>query len=411
MTITESKIVSETINTTTRKIPRKKPRNPFGRKFNPQKSSAILASVKENLIVLEQFNADMNHKLFRPIIFSPFPVSPKQTQTVDSKAQATTAIAANPDAPTTPKTQKLQTHPLQTPNGIHKTLPFRMETPNGTVMNSARSQEIDIDGLRKTLFFASPPNRPKDAGKKVHSRNVESKQESKSKKRRFSLFQEVKSNNAIEKQSKASVKGGQTITVDLHKRRRRDFPQAKTIMGFTAKNALKAAIKKKKDVYTEDKIQLMNSMLGLSLEHLHRIAFSLSPKEYNPQVSDNLGVSGSWINTNMMVLETVASFFAKKFKESKSKMETTKEVTEVVAITPTFKMLPDSPIIDEISYEVLLKANGKQLTINHTIQALALPDRGNWPSSTDAEQTRIVAEALLSDTPPDRSTTVSIRRP
>jgi len=300
-------------------------------------------------------------------------------------------------------------NPFISPNGQNLTFPFEMITPGGTEMTTRRHVSIIENNRRKELLFASP-NRPLNAGEKLHKRygdkpettspSTTSSTASTSHKRKRGEVAEANLSYAIETNSQTPSKGGAAIEMNLCQRNRSAFPTAKTTMGYTAKEALKAEIDKKKDIWDKNTIQLMKSLLEFSMEHLHCLAFSLAPEEYNPQTADNLGAAGSWINTQMMVLETVAKYFATQLNGAH----------EEVVVTPTFDMLPSSPLIDTISYEVLLKAKDKPaLTISTKIKALALPDRSNWPSFTDATHVKIAAEALLNTKPPSRTSIFSIK--
>lgn len=379
---------------------------------------------------------------------------------VKTPAKAAFAAAAAALAFVTPNGSRAQTpdltSPFKTPGGQHKVLPVDMTTPSGTVLSSKRYTDfIDDDGVRKTLFHVSP-ERPKNAGESVHKRHVEQASlelgslynpntsqnaantsaleggspsvnshfgiltralaetqpivgtvapahsdptTNGSMKRKRQPGQKALANQAaaIKKNSEETIKGGQPIKITLCKRRRKDFPQQITVMGFSAKEAVKAEINAKKGIWDENKIKLMESLLHFSLEHLHCLAFSLAPADINPQVPANLGVGTSWINSFMMVLETVARDFSARLKGA----------NEAVVVNSKFEM--EGTLIKTVSYEILLKANGKELTIKNKVTVWALPDRHNWPSTTDPGRVKEVAEAILYSKPATRITTFALQ--
>lgn len=443
------------------------PRNYWYRLHPTEKSGAVLAWVDENgNVILQQYNTHPSLKFNRPLIFTDrasktkalgekqtkekvettaksipagnkSPATKKRPQTATASYTGSTPaaqpISANPineDSGAEPPKKKLKTtqetasgskaiaptagNPLISPNGQNPQLPFKMITPNGTEMVTRRHVgfiEGGEGGRRKELFFTSP-QRPSNAGEKLHKRfgdipessststsSSSSSSSSTSHKREPGEIAKANRADAIARNSQAQTKGGIATKIELCKRKRSDFSGAKTIMGFTAKEALRAEIDNKKNIWDKNKIELMKSLLEFSMEHLHCLAFSLSPEEYNPQTPDNLGVAGSWINTQMMVLETVAKHFAKQLTGAH----------EAVIITSKFDMMPNSPLIDKIYYQVLLKAKDKQLIITNTITAQALPDSSNWPSHTDASHVEIVANALLNSTAPSRTSIFSIK--
>jgi hypothetical protein len=99
----------------------------------------------------------------------------------------------------------------------------------------------------------------------------------------------------------------------------------------------------------------------------------------------------------MMVLETVARDFAVRLKGA----------NEAVLVNSSFEM--EGPLVKNISYEILLKANGKELTIKNKVKVWALPDRDNWPSTTDAGRVKEVADAILYSKPATRITTFALQ--
>lgn len=205
-------------------------------------------------------------------------------------------------------------------------------------------------------------------------------------------------NNSDDNSIEGEIKGGEEVLLSAFKRARKGVSSQKTVMKRTAQEALFQAIQENKHKYDEQTLQLLVSLVNnFAIEWLHCLAFSLAPFEINPQESCNLGAGPKWINTNMTVLEKTAQYFKDHFQGA-------------VTVTPTFNMLGDTDVIQDISYVVKIMKNGYEVEISDRIKALALPDRSNWPSATDTPQTIRVINGLFGMDPSIKrvSTTFSL---
>jgi len=338
-------------STAEKKSKERKFTNRYKRMHEAKKAAHVLVTEHENgSATCSQFTPE-NSRLFRPAIIS----SPSRNN-----------ITSTRDA-------------FRTPHGRNNKFNLDVNTPNGTVLVSNRSMTIktkkeneDTSVVQQTLFFLSPP--------RVRQTQTTTPETSDSvpnpRKRKINL---ISSTNA-------NTKGGRETVLLLSKRRRRLAPPQNQVMGKTAKEALIDCIEANKDRYEDHILKLLNSLVNESFEWLHCLAFSLCPRSINPQRASNLASGPKWINTYMMILESVAYHFARQYPGS-------------VRVTPTFTMLPNSKIVDEITYIVSILRDEREVTVSNTIKALRLQDASSWPSASDVDQTIRVIDVLLNEEP------------
>ncbi|MDX1901481.1 MAG: trypsin-like peptidase domain-containing protein [Gammaproteobacteria bacterium] len=82
-------------------------------------------------------------------------------------------------------------------------------------------------------------------------------------------------------------------------------------------------------------------------EWLHAEGHGLTPLSIDPQRQDNLGAGPKWANTEMMILERIAKWFALNSPET------------FVKIKPEFEMLLESNLIKKIHFEVTLEEKNR----------------------------------------------------
>ena len=121
-------------------------------------------------------------------------------------------------------------------------------------------------------------------------------------------------------------------------------------------------------------------------EWLHAEGFSLTPINKDPQRKDNLGSAPKWANTEMMVLERLAKWFALNRPES------------YVSIKPYFEMLLDSELIRHIDFQVTVKEKENWIKFLQEINPFK-----KWPlfsKPTDISQLTGVTYNLLNGASP-----------
>jgi hypothetical protein len=319
--------------------PVKKPKNSFKRMHSPEKVGHVLVELyPDNTALLKQYTEE-NNPLYRQVILKTPP--------------------SNKHKPT-----------FYTPNGNHPIFTLEACTPNGTILASSRSVMIENKIAKESsemtkhtrLFFLSPVDNKK-------------------RKRETELGSTTPQANSED----TSLKGGELIKIKLHKRHRASYLLQHQVMSKTAQQELLASIIK----YENDPSMksLLKSLVGHPFEWLHCLAFSLCPKQVEPQVPENLAAGPKWINTYMMVLEDVAKKLATLYPGA-------------VSVKPTFIMLPDTQLVDEINYEVTVEKETGTVKVANKVKALRLATASNLPSTTDAEQVKTVILALLNQKEP-----------
>lgn len=233
-------------------------------------------------------------------------------------------------------------------------LPSLLKTPGGTQYNTKRNLNISVQGKSdSTLYLYSPQKgRPLQSVKKPCPKKA-------------IIFSSIKS----------PIKGGVEMPVEIGAHNRKEAKAQLAVMHIAAKKAMLEYIEKNKEKLLEQNIyELLNKTANTPrlTEWCHAIGHSLSPKTFNPQVSENLGTAFEWINTFMMVLEEVARHYAKRYPEA-------------VSILPTFHMIPNTDIIKKVDYLVNLKIKGKsEISISNEVDALTEKNRSTWPAEWDA---------------------------
>lgn len=357
------------------------PKNSFNRLHVAKKAGHVLAEItNENKITLSQFTVSENNTYYRPLTIGGF-ISPSKTQTAETASDL-----------------------FLSPNKQHVQFPFTVSTPNGTVLTSARQVEIsqketaeekeNTSTTQRTLFFFSPERNPLAENTSAFV-NQPDRKKRKAKKIDGEVPLEtenptVEEKKDIQEKVKAPIKGGEEILIKPQKRNRKSAPSQKKVMdNQSAQEALQEYLKLNQSTLSQQKIQLLTTLSNqFSMEWLHCLAFSLCPKDFPPQTKENLGSGPKWINTYMMVLEKLVEYFVKQYPGA-------------ISVKPTFSMLNNSDMIDTIDYKVIIKKeNGQEIEVSNKIEALALPNRSNWPSTSDAPQVVQVAEALLTEVSP-----------
>ena len=177
------------------------------------------------------------------------------------------------------------------------------------------------------------------------------------------------------------VKGGHEMEVDPRSVFLRETDRSKG-RGIS-QNKLMAGAKKEKsarDAY-EEFFQQMESKLSPEMikilkrafsaniknprenqyrpEWLHAYGFALTPLSQNPQHKGNLGAAGKWANTEMMVLERIAKWFALHQNTSTR-----------ITVKTLFEMLDESELIDKIHFEVSIEFHTRFIRFIQDLDAL-----------------------------------------
>lgn len=284
-------------------------------------------------------------------------------------------------------------------------------TPNGTKMQSKRCVKVSrCNGItgsheKSTLLLFSPVRTNNNPLSKVHvkkSLNTD-EVELQNLKRKIEKIHEETPQETIEtpaKRLKRKSSGSIIVPAERRDRRLENAKANKTVMRKSAAQELLdllSHIESHQEDMAPEKFALLKLLAtSFKAEWLHCLAYSLTPDTMDPQVKENLGAAPKWINTLMMPLEMLASYFAALYPG-------------MVSVKPEFTMVDDSNVIDEIKYEVTIQRDQELVTVSQSISALALPNRANWPSTTDSIQLKHVIECLMEDKQDDQNTRSSPR--
>lgn len=121
-------------------------------------------------------------------------------------------------------------------------------------------------------------------------------------------------------------------------------------------------------------------------EWLHALGFSLTQMKDDPQVCENLGSASFWANTEMMILERIAKWFALNNPDL------------LVHTHPIFEMFLNTDQIRRIYHNVTLQSGSRFLQFERFINPMALYPRYRKP--TDLAQAVAIADKLLAQDAP-----------
>ncbi len=200
----------------------------------------------------------------------------------------------------------------------------------------------------------------------------------------------------------AVKKGGHVLEVDPVSVLARDLNRNRivsqnTIMGESARDAYENFFKKVKDTLSPQMVDILQRAFNADSqvspenefrpEWLHAYGFSLVPLSQEPQYKNNLGAAGKWVNTEMMVLERIAKWFALN-QHSNTR----------ITINTLFEMLQESELINSIHFEVNVEF---QTRFVRFIQDLdAFKDVPVFRKASDVAQAVGITHSLLHKHPP-----------
>src|SRR3990167_6889834 len=278
--------------------------------------------------------------------------------------------------------------------GLHR---YQAKTPGGTVMYAARFLDAEVgaehpEAMRVALFSPRRDKEPFWGSDKTiplwrtdlsphHQREFEA---------------ELKE---IPEQTKGGpdqvVEPGSVKYRDEHKTRN---PDQNTVMGESARDAYEHFMDKMTEELTPEAREIFQRAVDAPLrnmfksqyrpEWLHAYGYSLTPQKNNPQLNTNLGAAPKWANTEMMVLERIAKWFALNRPET------------LIKIKPFFTMLLDSELIKNLKFAVTLEEKGRFVRFLQELDPFK-----KYPlfrKATDLTQGTAVALGLLHDVTPVR---------
>lgn len=181
------------------------------------------------------------------------------------------------------------------------------------------------------------------------------------------------------------------------------YPSQNQVMSRkSATEEIAIFLKEHQDILTEDFIKILKRSINASMgcnfrmEWLHAISFCLSSLGSNPQHSSNLGAAPKWANTEMMMLELLAKWFALNNPDV------------IISIKPLFEMLLNSAIIKRIFFEVEIQHNLRYVKLFQNINPLA-----KYPAfrpAVDIAQATFIADQLLNNIFPESAEEIAYER-
>ena len=244
-------------------------------------------------------------------------------------------------------------------------------------------EEIDVD-----IAYFSEDDKPKPfwGGK---NKNVTLLNPKLDKKHKRELEQEQEEIGEV-------FKGGFDLEVNHHsvfwrEEYKNRSPDQNTVMGESAKDAYLHFLEMRKDDLSKDFKKVLGRAIDAPLngkiesnyrpEWLHAYGFSLSPASYNPQIKSNLGAAAKWSNTEMMVTERIAKWYAMHREQAK------------ISLNSKFKMLYDSELVENIDFKVKLAEHGRSIEFHQDIYPLA--EYPMFRKASDLAQTTCLTVNIL----------------
>lgn len=203
------------------------------------------------------------------------------------------------------------------------------------------------------------------------------------------------------------IKGGQELLIDHASVKYRDEnrtrnPDQNTVMGKSAVKEFEELYDSRRDEWSGEMETVLTRAINAPLrdpfksnyrpEWCHGEGFSLTPVSQNPQRANNLGAAPKWANTEMMVPERIAKWFALNRPNA------------IIKIKPTFTMLLNSDVIKKIDFEVTIAENNRSVKFK-----LCLNTFKKYPlfrKASDLAQATAIAYDLLQNIKPVSEQTV-----
>jgi len=279
---------------------------------------------------------------------------------------------------------------------------YRALTPGGTRMYATRSLDAEFkDGttsdaatqIMRIGYFSPSAKEPKEPFWGT-TKPTPLFKENLSKSAKKELDEELKEIGVHTKSGEMVVHGPSVRERDRVKTRK---PDQNTVMGKeSAKNTYAHFLESMTSELHPDFKKRLKRAIEAPLrelfksnyrpEWLHGKGFGLTPISSNPQVASNLGAAPKWANTEMMVLERIAKWFALNRPAS------------FIKIKPLFEMLLDSELIKSIKFEVSIQE--KERFIKFLQQIDPFLEYPLFRHGSDIAQGTALTYALLQGIPP-----------
>jgi hypothetical protein len=321
---------------------------------------------------------------------------------VDTALQFNIPVSPESDAPRVRPLLKIET---SYPKLDVATPLFKAETPGGTKMYAKRFIDIELSDKNKTIPLKLVCFSPTKTGKHIFS-DVKEKDVTWF---RGNIDKKVAKDL---KEIKPAKKGKGELILDPESVKKRTEVKARmrsqnAVMSkghgpHSAKNEYELFLNKMKSSLTPKLVKqfkrAINAPLNTSIEGnyrpewLHAYGYQLTPLSQNPQVAGNLGAGPKWSNTEMLILERIAQWFAINRPHAIEK------------INSEFEMLLNTDIIKKIVFELSIEENERSVKIKQNIDTFnPFP---TFHKASDIAQATAVAYNLLHDVEAESSLSV-----
>lgn len=320
-------------------------------------------------------------------------ITADEEEGVDTALQFDIPVSPDSDAPRVRPLLKIETSYPKLE--VSKPL-FTAETPGGTKMYAKRFFDIEYIDENTTTPLKLVCFSPTKASNRTFSA-VEEKD--------MTWFRGGIAKKVAKelKEIKPSKKGHGELIIDPESVKKRIEVKARlrsqnAVMSkghgpHSAKNEYELFLDKMKNSLTPELVRqfkrAINAPLNTSIEGnyrpewLHACGYQLTPLSKNPQVAENLGAGPKWSNTEMLVLERIAQWFAINRPNAIEKVNT------------EFEMLLNTEIIKKIIFELSIEENERQVKIKQHINTFN-PFPAFHKASDIAQATAVAYELLNS---------------
>lgn len=256
---------------------------------------------------------------------------------------------------------------------------------HGTDFVGRRNIIFNTDGLEHVIHFMSPKTKKTFFPPKEQELHIfDSKLDEQTK---YEIKQEVMEIEPV-------VKGGEMSIVNADVQVRSDSKRAvsqNAVMGLSAKDEYEALLESRDGELSSQFQLILTRAVEAEFtnafenhkrpEWLHALGFSLTPLSTDPQVKENLGAAPKWANTEMMISERTAKWFAFNEPTVESK------------VSAKFNMLLDTEIIQDINFQISISSGDRHIETKQYINPLKKYPL--YSKATDTAQTTMLTYTYL----------------
>lgn len=261
------------------------------------------------------------------------------------------ASSINLDSEHVPVVRKMINIKKNNINGVGR---YEANSPTGTVFVAKRFVNFEFNHKKEGVVAFFSPTKKSNFWGVNHDE---------------AIFNEGKVDEKFLIAQQKKYKAGSSLSIIRHDIPEREKsnrnPSQNGVMGHSAKKELEFFYDENKETLTPSIATTMKRSVNAPLynpffsnyrpEWLHAYGWGLMPVSKNAQISANLGAAAKWTNTEMMLLERIAKWFALNKTDAK------------VSIKPSFTMLLDTDIIKHIDFSIKVRWNGNKIKLKQSL--------------------------------------------